>query len=150
MGAPTHLLGLSGDSCCILCRSCFDPNKRILVVAPSASHPGWWLRQHNRSRFALRLHPSRIFVLTDPSGAGVIGDISTPEERGGFFGMFNLGPMVSCFEAVCAGPRVLMQPQLAPCVGPVLGGVLSDKLGWRSIMWFLAIFSGVCFFIVLL
>ncbi|KAJ0268823.1 hypothetical protein COL940_013035 [Colletotrichum noveboracense] len=25
--------------------------------------------------------------------AGVIGDISTPEERGGFFGMFNLGPM---------------------------------------------------------
>ena len=28
-------------------------------------------------------------------GAGVIGDISTPKERGGFFGMFNLGPMVS-------------------------------------------------------
>ncbi|KAI8270421.1 hypothetical protein K4K58_010918 [Colletotrichum sp. SAR11_239] len=27
-------------------------------------------------------------------GAGVIGDISTPEERGGFFGMFNLGPML--------------------------------------------------------
>jgi hypothetical protein len=27
-------------------------------------------------------------------GAGVIGDISTPEERGGYFGAFNLGPMV--------------------------------------------------------
>ncbi|KAJ0383625.1 hypothetical protein COL922a_010114 [Colletotrichum nupharicola] len=26
-------------------------------------------------------------------GAGVIGDISIPEERGGFVGMFNLGPM---------------------------------------------------------
>jgi hypothetical protein len=28
-------------------------------------------------------------------GAGVIGDISTREERGGFFGLFILGPMVS-------------------------------------------------------
>jgi hypothetical protein len=31
--------------------------------------------------------------MPDP-GAGVIGDISTREERGGFFGMFTLGPMV--------------------------------------------------------
>lgn len=28
-------------------------------------------------------------------GAGVIGDISTRDERGGFFGLFILGPMVS-------------------------------------------------------
>jgi MFS family permease len=28
-------------------------------------------------------------------GAGVIGDISTAKERGGFFGLFILGPMVS-------------------------------------------------------
>ena len=28
------------------------------------------------------------------SGAGVIGDISTRAERGGFFGLFILGPMV--------------------------------------------------------
>lgn len=27
-------------------------------------------------------------------GMGVIGDISEPEERGGFVGIFNLGPMV--------------------------------------------------------
>src|SRR5437763_1733451 len=27
-------------------------------------------------------------------GAGVIGDISTSKERGGYFGMFNLGPML--------------------------------------------------------
>ena len=59
-------------------------------------------------------------------GAGVIGDIASVEERGGFFGMFNLGPM------------------LAPCIGPALGGVLSEKLGWRSIFWFLAIFSAAC------
>ena len=27
-------------------------------------------------------------------GAGVIGDISTRAERGGFFGLYSLGPMV--------------------------------------------------------
>ncbi|KAL3473161.1 major facilitator superfamily domain-containing protein [Aspergillus californicus] len=59
-------------------------------------------------------------------GAGVIGDIAAAEERGWYFGMFNLGPM------------------LAPCIGPALGGALSDHMGWRSIFWFLAICSGCC------
>ncbi|KAH7930390.1 MFS general substrate transporter [Leucogyrophana mollusca] len=60
-------------------------------------------------------------------GAGVIGDIATPSERGGFFGLYSLGPMVG------------------PCLGPVLGGALADSLGWRSIFWFLCIGSAVCF-----
>ena len=64
-------------------------------------------------------------------GAGVIGDIATVDERGGFFGMFNLGPM------------------LAPCIGPALGGVLSENLGWRSIFWFLTIFSAACLAMIL-
>ncbi|KAB5581296.1 major facilitator superfamily domain-containing protein [Coniochaeta sp. 2T2.1] len=64
-------------------------------------------------------------------GAGVIGDIATVDERGGFFGMFNLGPM------------------LAPCIGPALGGVLSEYLGWRSIFWFLAISSAACLAMIL-
>ena len=29
------------------------------------------------------------------SGAGIIGDIATPAERGGFFGLFGLGGLVS-------------------------------------------------------
>jgi len=59
-------------------------------------------------------------------GAGIIGDIATPAERGGFFGLFGLGALVG------------------PCVGPVIGGVLAQGLGWRSIFWFLCICSAVC------
>lgn len=65
-------------------------------------------------------------------GAGTIGDIASVDERGGFFGMFNLGPM------------------LAPCIGPAIGGALSENLGWRSIFWFLTIFSIGCFAMILL
>ncbi|KAJ7140847.1 MFS general substrate transporter [Mycena epipterygia] len=65
-------------------------------------------------------------------GAGVIGDISTRAERGGFFGVYSIGPMIG------------------PAIGPVLGGVLADKLGWRSIFWFLCIASGVCVIVMVL
>ncbi|KAF9537815.1 MFS general substrate transporter [Agrocybe pediades] len=65
-------------------------------------------------------------------GAGVVGDISTRAERGGFFGLFTVGPMVG------------------PAIGPVIGGLLSDHLGWRSIFWFLCISASVCFIVIIL
>ncbi|KAJ7502612.1 MFS general substrate transporter [Mycena galericulata] len=65
-------------------------------------------------------------------GAGVIGDISTRAERGGFFGVYSIGPM------------------FGPAIGPVLGGVLADKLGWRAIFWFLCIASAVCMIVMIL
>jgi MFS family permease len=52
-------------------------------------------------------------LLTNYLGGGVIGDIATPDERGGFFGFFSLGPMIG------------------PTVGPVIGGALAQNLGWR-------------------
>jgi len=58
-------------------------------------------------------------------GAGVIADIATPKERGGYLGIFGIGPL--------AGPSL----------GPIIGGALAQTLGWRSIFWFLAIFGGV-------
>lgn len=65
-------------------------------------------------------------------GAGVIGDIATREERGGFYGIYALGPMIG------------------PSIGPVIGGALSQHLGWRSIFWFLSISSAGCLMIMLL
>ncbi|PSS05455.1 hypothetical protein PHLCEN_2v3835 [Hermanssonia centrifuga] len=45
-------------------------------------------------------------------GAGVIADIAVRSERGSFFGLYSLGPMVG------------------PCIGPVIGGILAGSLGW--------------------
>lgn len=58
-------------------------------------------------------HASRKFLTHYGTGAGVIADIAAPAERGSFFGMWNIGPMVG------------------PSIGPVLGGVLAENLGWR-------------------
>lgn len=55
---------------------------------------------------------------------GVISDIATPAERGKYLGPAAAGIM------------------LAPAIGPTIGGLLAEYLGWRSIFWFLAIISG--------
>jgi multidrug resistance protein len=55
----------------------------------------------------------------------VVADIATSAERGKYMGY--------------AGAGILF----GPAFGPTLGGVLASRLGWRSIFWFLAIFSGV-------
>ncbi|KAF2476369.1 MFS general substrate transporter [Lindgomyces ingoldianus] len=57
-------------------------------------------------------------------GAGVVGDVTSREERGGWMGIFQAG---------------LLVPLAA---GPVLGGGLAEALGWRSVFWALVIFGG--------
>lgn len=65
-------------------------------------------------------------------GAGVIGDITTRADRGGYMGVYQAGLLV---------PVV---------VGPIIGGALAgSSLGWRSIFWALVIYGG-CFFVVML
>ncbi|KAF2765115.1 MFS general substrate transporter [Teratosphaeria nubilosa] len=65
-------------------------------------------------------------------GAGVISDIADIREKGTLFGAFNVGPM------------------LAPVIGPLIGGALSQHLGWRSIFWTLTIASAACLMAILL
>jgi multidrug resistance protein len=57
-------------------------------------------------------------------GYGVIADVGTPAERGKYLGPVAAGIM------------------LAPAIGPTIGGLLAEFLGWRSIFWFLTIISG--------
>ncbi len=58
-------------------------------------------------------------------GSAVIADLTTSAERGGY---------ITAVQA-----SVLFAPALAP----VLGGILTQFLGWRSTFWFLAIAAGV-------
>ena len=62
-------------------------------------------------------------------GYGVIADITTTGERGKYF-----GPMAA---------SVLT----APALGPTIGGLLTQFLGWRAVFWFLTIISG-CFLVM--
>ncbi|KAK5055310.1 hypothetical protein LTR84_013060 [Exophiala bonariae] len=63
-------------------------------------------------------------------GAGVIGDITTKQERGGYMGVFQGGLL------------------LPVAIGPVIGGLLADHLGWLAVFWFLAIYGAACFLLV--
>ena len=55
---------------------------------------------------------------------GIISDISTPAERGAYMGI------------------LMGFTNVAPALGPVLGGVLAEKLSWHWIFWLLCILSG--------
>ena len=54
-------------------------------------------------------------------GGGVLADIASSGERGKYSGYVNLGPFA------------------APALGPVIGGVLTQFLGWQAVFWFLLI-----------
>jgi MFS family permease len=60
-------------------------------------------------------------------GAGTIADIWESRERGRAMGIFYLGPL------------------MGPLLAPIIGGLLTQSFGWRSTMWFLAIYGGVLF-----
>ena len=60
-------------------------------------------------------------------GAGAIADIWDVSERGTAIGIFYLGILAT------------------NGLGPVVGGALTQKWGWRATQWFLAIYGGTLF-----
>ncbi|KAF2137991.1 uncharacterized protein K452DRAFT_235102 [Aplosporella prunicola CBS 121167] len=56
---------------------------------------------------------------------GVVADIATSAERGTWMGWATAGPMIG------------------PAAAPIIGGILAQFLGWRSIFWFLVILTGI-------
>ncbi|WYZ38034.1 hypothetical protein EsH8_II_001540 [Colletotrichum jinshuiense] len=74
---------------------------------------------------ALRCLQSAGSASTIAIGSGVVGDVTTRDERGGYMGVFQAGLLVPV------------------AVGPVVGGALAGSLGWRSIFWVLAAYCAV-------
>lgn len=73
----------------------------------------------------LRCFQSAGIAATVALSQAVIADTVTSAERGNYIGITML-PIV-----------------LAPSLGPVLGGIFSQYLGWRSIFWFLTILAAI-------
>ena len=63
----------------------------------------------------------------------MIADIATPDERGGFIGIYGGGMFIQQ-----ASPEGEVNPylvrMLAQAVGPVLGGILAKSLGVRYVL----------------
>ncbi|KAK7746612.1 hypothetical protein SLS62_009333 [Diatrype stigma] len=63
-------------------------------------------------------------------GSAVVADVSTRAQRGKYIGYASMGVT------------------LGPALGPIVGGLLDQYLGWRAIFWFLVVFAGVFFVLV--
>ncbi|KAL0944978.1 MFS multidrug transporter [Colletotrichum truncatum] len=103
----------------------------ICFVVYIAANIGLALSKNYASLLIVRCLQSAGSSSTVALASAVVADIVTSAERGQYIGI-TVVPIV-----------------LAPALGPVLGGILTQFLGWRSIFWFLAILSGV-FFVALL
>ncbi|RKL48630.1 hypothetical protein BFJ72_g1529 [Fusarium proliferatum] len=65
------------------------------------------------------------------TGAGSIADLFEVFERGKAMSLFYLGPL------------------LGPLIAPIVGGALTQEIGWQATMWFLAIYGLVVLLMVL-
>lgn len=82
-------------------------------------------------------------------GAGTIADLWEVFERGKamsmqdprhFFFLFLQYPETQWLTIL---DTFYLGPLLGPLLAPIVGGALAQGLGWRSTMWFLAIFGGL-------
>lgn len=107
------------------------PAYLVCFVIYLAANVGLALAPSYASLLVLRCLQSAGSSSTVALCSAIVADIVTSAERGQYIG-------------ITAVPAIL-----APSIGPVLGGVLASRLGWRSIFWFLTI-SGAVTLIALL
>ncbi|KAI3393415.1 hypothetical protein diail_4283 [Diaporthe ilicicola] len=97
-----------------------------------AANVGIALQNSYAALFVLRMLQSAGSSGLTSIAYGVIADITVAGERGGFVG------------------GMLVATDFAVSLGPVIGGVIAQEIGWRWIFWFLVILTGSHFLIVLL
>lgn len=97
----------------------------ICFVIYIASNIGLALQNNYAALIVLRCMQSSGISSSVALSAATVADISTKEERGSMMGFVMAGNF------------------MGPAIGPIIGGLLAQYLGWRSIFWFLTIASGV-------
>jgi multidrug resistance protein len=88
-----------------------------------AANIGLALQDNYAALFVLRCLQSAGSSTTIALSSGVVADIATASQRGSYMGLVTAGSL------------------MGPSIGPVIGGLLSQYLGWRAIFWFLTIFA---------
>ncbi|PLB44838.1 MFS general substrate transporter [Aspergillus steynii IBT 23096] len=101
------------------------PTYIICFIIYIASNIGLALQKDYAALIVLRCLQSAGISSSMALSAATVADVSTKEERGSYMGIVMAGNF------------------LGPAIGPTIGGLLAQYLGWRSIFWFLAIVSGL-------
>lgn len=91
-----------------------------------AANVGLALQSSFPALFVLRMVQSAGISGSYAVTYGVVADLFSPAERGGYSGIVSF---------------VLNTP---PSIGPVISGLLLQRWGWRAIFWFLAAISPCC------
>lgn len=89
-----------------------------------ASNIGLALQDSYAALVVLRCLQASGISSTVALSAATVADVATKEERGTFMGFVMAGNF------------------MGPAIGPIIGGLLAQYLGWRSTFWFLVIASG--------
>ena len=100
------------------------PAYLVCFIIYMGANVGLALQNNYAALFVLRCMQSAGSSTTIALSSGVVSDISTAVQRGSFMGFVTAGSL------------------LGPSIGPVIGGLLAQYLGWRAIFWFLVIFAG--------
>jgi len=102
----------------------------ICFVVYIAANIGLALSRNYASLLVIRCLQSAGSSSTVALCQAVVSDIVTSAERGNYISITVIPVM------------------LGPSLGPLLGGVIAQYLGWRAIFWFLAIFAAVVFILL--
>lgn len=103
------------------------PAYMICFIIYLAANVGCALAPNYPALLVLRMLQSAGSSTTIALCQAVVADTITSAERGQYVGFVSV-PII-----------------LAPALGPVIGGLISQFLGWRWIFWFLTILGGVIF-----
>ena len=96
----------------------------------TAASVGLALQRSYAALLVLRMLQSAGSSATIALAYAVISDIARPHEKGTYVGVSHIG-----FNS-------------APALGPIIGGLLADKVGWPLIFVFLAAFGGFVFLLL--